>query len=94
MEISGKIWASQAKKPQSQATNGSYAASYPTWKDSVCFEKGARMDSFAAVLSTPSYSSMYVCIYMCEGTNPLLISNDYNSHDMYACKWFHFVSTG
>jgi hypothetical protein len=28
-------------------------------KESVCFEKGARMDSFAAVLPTPSYSSMY-----------------------------------
>jgi hypothetical protein len=29
------------------------------WKDSVCFEKRARMDSFAAVLSTPGYSSKY-----------------------------------
>ncbi len=28
-------------------------------KDSVCFEKRARMDLFAAVLPTPGYSSMY-----------------------------------
>ncbi len=29
------------------------------WKDSVCFEKRVRMDSFAAVLPIPGYSSMY-----------------------------------
>jgi hypothetical protein len=29
------------------------------WKGSVCFEKGARMDSFAVVLPKPGYSSMY-----------------------------------
>ncbi len=28
-------------------------------KDSVCFEKRARMDSFAAVLPMSGYSSMY-----------------------------------
>jgi hypothetical protein len=32
------------------------------WKDSVCFERGARMDSFAVVLTTPGYSSMYIYI--------------------------------
>jgi hypothetical protein len=31
-------------------------------KDSVCFEKGTRMDSFAAVLPTPGYSIMYEAI--------------------------------
>jgi hypothetical protein len=32
-------------------------------KYSVYFEKEASMDSFAVVLPTPSYSSMYYAIY-------------------------------
>jgi hypothetical protein len=55
-------------------------------KDSVCFEKGVRMDSFTAVLQTLSYSTTVCMKYsnVCEETNFVLISNDYNSHE-YVC---------
>ncbi len=60
--ISSKAWASQARK-NSQPSYRWDAAKRPIphggWKDSVCFEKRARMDSFAAVLPMPSYSSIY-----------------------------------
>jgi hypothetical protein len=40
----------QSKRPKSRGEQ----------EDSVCFERGARMDSFAPVLTMPSHSSMYV----------------------------------
>jgi hypothetical protein len=39
-------------------------------KDSACFETGARMDSFAVVLPTPGYSSMYEA--KCQLTNCIM----------------------
>ncbi len=66
MAIGSKIWASQAKT--AKPSHWWEAAKGPTpcgeSKDLVCFKKGARMDSFAAVLPAPSYSSMYETI--CE----------------------------
>jgi hypothetical protein len=47
------------------------------WKFSVCFERGAKMDSFAAVLITLSCSSMYEIIRV-KKLILCLMRNDYN----------------
>ncbi len=52
------------------------------WIDSVCFERGARMDLFAAVLTTLSCSSMYKVI--CLKKRTLCLTSD-NYHDL----WVH-----
>jgi hypothetical protein len=65
--IGSKIWASQARKQPSQAICGkplSILSQVVSEKESACFEKGARMNSFAAVLPMPGFSSMYEAI--CE----------------------------
>ncbi len=47
------------------------------WGDSVCFERGARMDSFTAVLTTPSRSSMYKLSVLVKKMIP--VCNDYSN---------------
>jgi hypothetical protein len=61
MVISSEIWASQAKTAKQSHWWEAVRRPIPhgEWKDLVCFEKGARMDSFAAVLPKHGYSSMY-----------------------------------
>jgi hypothetical protein len=46
-------------KPSHQWEVVGHPISCGEWKGSVCFERGARMDSFAVVLTTLSCSSMY-----------------------------------
>jgi hypothetical protein len=60
--FSSKIWASQAKNSQAKPSAWEAAqASHVTWweKDSVCFERGATMSSFAGMLTMLSHSSLY-----------------------------------
>jgi hypothetical protein len=47
------------------------------WEDSVCFERGAKMDSFAAVLAMPSRSSMYKLSLLVKKMIP--VCNDYSN---------------
>ncbi len=56
------------------------------WKDSVCFEKGAMMDSFAAVMATSGYSSMY------EASISLwtMLMNNFITVSMLVCDWPSF----
>ncbi len=53
--------------------------SHSEWEDSVCFEKGARMDSFAVVLTTLSCLSMYEVICVKKRIS-WLISSDHGNH--------------
>jgi hypothetical protein len=55
--IGSKIWASQAFDEKRPFPRGELT-------DSACFQKGARMDSFAALLPTPEYSSMYEAMFV------------------------------
>jgi hypothetical protein len=55
-------------------------------EDSFCFERGARMDSFAAVLTTPSFSSMYTWTVWIVNKKIILVCNDY-SNDNYVSDW-------
>jgi hypothetical protein len=60
--ISSKIWASQAKNRQAKPSARGVVKrpmSHGEWKDLGCFDRGARMDSLAVVLTTLSRSSMY-----------------------------------
>jgi hypothetical protein len=56
----------QAKLENSQPSYRWEAAKCPIpcgeLKDYVCFEKGARMNSFTVLLPMPGYSSMYEAI--------------------------------
>ncbi len=61
--IISKIWGKPSlKQPSQQRKIVGCPNSHGEWEDSVCFEKGARMDSFAAVLTMLSCSSMYIVI--------------------------------
>jgi hypothetical protein len=64
--ISSKIWTSQAKNRQAKLLVWRFVRrpmSHGEGKDSVCFERGARMDSFAAMLTTLGRSSMYEIMF-------------------------------
>jgi uncharacterized membrane protein YjdF len=64
-------------KPSHRWEVGGHPISLGEWEDSVCFEKGARMDSFAAVLTMLSCSSMYEVICVKKQTL-WLMSNNHN----------------
>jgi hypothetical protein len=49
------------------------------WRDSVCFEKEARMDSFTALLKTPGRSSMYKLSVLIKKTIP--VCNHYEPYN-------------
>ncbi len=53
-------------------------------KDSVCFERVARMSSFAAVLIMLGHSSMYTNIELVKKQILCLMVNDYDNR-MTAC---------
>jgi hypothetical protein len=84
--ISSKIWASQAlkkiAKPSHQWEVVRHYVSLGEWEDSVCFERGARMDSFAAVLTTFGCSSMYEVICVKKQTFWLMGNNNNNCEYM------------
>ncbi len=72
--ISSKIGESQAKNSQAKPLAWEaveHPMSHGERKDSVCFERGAMMDSFAAVLTMLSCSSMYESV--CQQRNEFYV---------------------
>ncbi len=79
---SGQASSREIAKPSYRWEDAKHPIPCGEWRDSVCFEKRARMDSFAAVLPLMGYSSMYET--ECELMNCADVEC-YNSE--YVCLW-------
>ncbi len=86
--ISSEIWASQTKKQPSQATDGKLLGILThmvSENTQSALRKEQGWDSFAAVLPTPSYSSMYEAMCVKEQILRLKVTI-ITALSMYACN--------
>jgi hypothetical protein len=68
-----------AKPSQQHGKQFKRPKSHGVQEDLVRFERGARMDSFAAVLTTPNGSSMYTSTVVLFDKKIIIVCNDYSN---------------